>query len=153
MVPLPAPSLSLRLRSAKPFPLPSPTPMVVAQWINNQYYFSQVNQRHFGAQSKVTHNIVGHFGVVQGNMSDLMNGLPLQSLRYSAKEIYHQPLRLSVFIQAPLAKVIAAIEQVDIAKTLIYNRWVYALVVDPVDKCIYVHDEGQWKVVTVGENV
>lgn len=126
-------------------------PMVVAQWINNQYYFSQVNQSHFGAQSKVTHNIVGHFGVMQGNSSDLMNGLPWQSLRLSSDDIYHQPLRLSVFIQAPLAKVKVAIEQVEIAKTLIHNRWVYALVVDPIDKVIYAYQDGEWQIVTIGE--
>ena len=42
-------------------------PMVVTQWINNHYYFSTVDNEVFGGGSKITHNVTGNFGVVQGN--------------------------------------------------------------------------------------
>ena len=57
-------------------------PMVVTQWINNHYYFSTVDNDVFGGGSKITHNITGKFGVVQGNGGDLKMGLPLQSLKH-----------------------------------------------------------------------
>ena len=46
-------------------------PMVVASWINLQYYGSTVNNRLFGSGNKVLHNVVGTFGVWQGNGGDL----------------------------------------------------------------------------------
>jgi uncharacterized protein YbcC (UPF0753/DUF2309 family) len=58
----------------------------------------------FLAGVKITHNITGKFAVVQG-MEDIKMGLPLQSVMESDLEMYHQPLRLSVAIQAPLARV------------------------------------------------
>ena len=54
-------------------------PMVVAQWINAQYLFSTLDNVSFGAGSKVTQNITGKLGVMQGNASDLMHGLPQQT--------------------------------------------------------------------------
>jgi uncharacterized protein YbcC (UPF0753/DUF2309 family) len=51
-------------------------PMVVASWINLQYYGSTVNNRTFGAGNKVLHNVVGQLGVLEGNAGDLKVGLP-----------------------------------------------------------------------------
>ncbi len=91
-------------------------PMVVTQWINNHYYFSTVDNDVFGGGSKITHNITGNFGVVQGNGGDLKMGLPLQSLNESDTEMYHQPLRLSVVIHAPLNRVSEIIVKIKILK-------------------------------------
>lgn len=51
-------------------------PMVVTQWINNHYYFSSVDNDNYGGGSKITHNVTGRFGVMQGNGGDLKRGLP-----------------------------------------------------------------------------
>ena len=107
-------------------------PMVVTQWINNHYYFSTVDNKTFGGGSKITHNITGKFGVVQGNGGDLKMGLPLQSLSQSDDEMYHQPLRLSVIIVAPLERVSNILTQNDHLKTLVDNEWIYLLVMDPL---------------------
>ena len=106
-------------------------PMVVTQWINNHYYFSTVDNEKFGAGSKITHNITGKFGVMQGNGSDLTKGLPLQSLKMSDSEMYHQPLRLSVVIETPIDRVEKILEEQPHLKSLLDNEWIYLLVINP----------------------
>jgi hypothetical protein len=109
-------------------------PMVVTQWINNHYYFSTVDNNTFGGGSKITHNITGKFGVVQGNGGDLKMGLPLQSLFGSDDAMYHQPLRLSVIIQAPITRVSEILVRNENLKTLCDNEWMYLMVMDPTQK-------------------
>jgi hypothetical protein len=107
-------------------------PMVVTQWINNHYYFSTVDTDGFGGGSKITHNITGKFGVVQGNGGDLKMGLPLQSLCSADDEMYHRPLRLSVVIQAPISKVTHILSRNENLKSLLDNEWIHLLVMDPL---------------------
>lgn len=109
-------------------------PMVVTQWINNHYYFSSVDVERFGSGSKITHNVTGMFGVVQGNGGDLKTGLPLQSLRATDNEIYHQPLRLSVMIEAPVERVTDILNRNENLRTLLDNQWIYLIVNDPSGK-------------------
>jgi uncharacterized protein YbcC (UPF0753/DUF2309 family) len=106
-------------------------PMVVTQWINNHYYFSTVDNNTYGGGSKITHNITGKFGVVQGNGGDLKIGLPLQSLFESDDAFYHQPLRLSVTIQAPITRVAEILSRNSNLKTLLDNEWIYLMFMDP----------------------
>ncbi len=75
-------------------------PMVVANWINMQYYASTVDPMHFGSGNKAIHNVVGRFGVLSGNGGDLMTGLPWQSL-HDGVNYQHHPLRLLVVLAAP----------------------------------------------------
>jgi uncharacterized protein YbcC (UPF0753/DUF2309 family) len=76
-------------------------PMVVANWINLQYYGSTVDNVAFGSGNKVLHNVVGTLGVLEGNGGDLRTGLPWQSVHDGARYV-HEPLRLNVFIEAPI---------------------------------------------------
>ena len=108
-------------------------PMVVTQWINNHYYFSTVDNKTFGGGSKITHNITGRFGVLQGNGGDLKMGLPLQSINETDSEIYHQPLRLSVIINAPITVIIDILSRNKNLKALLDNEWIYLMVIDPRD--------------------
>ena len=121
-------------------------PMVVTQWINNHYYFSTVDNDRFGGGSKITHNITGKFGVVQGNGGDLKMGLPLQSLNASDTEMYHQPLRLSVLVQAPVERVNEILSKNENLKSLLDNEWIYLLVMDPLqgNKTLKYHKGLQW---------
>ena len=85
----------------------------------------------FGGGSKITQNITGKFGVIQGNGGDLKMGLPLQSLFASDAEMYHQPLRLSVIIQAPISRVSEILINNNHLKNLLDNEWIYLIVIDP----------------------
>ena len=106
-------------------------PMVVTQWINSQYYFSTVDNVNFGSGSKITHNIVGNFGVMQGNASDLYTGLALQSVMSADDELYHRPLRLRVFIFSPVERVRKIISKNTVLQNLFYNEWIRLVVLDP----------------------
>lgn len=100
-------------------------PMVVANWINMQYYASVVDNRRFGSGNKVLHNVVGGaIGVLEGNGGDLRVGLPLQSL-HDGKRWIHEPLRLSVFIEAPQAPMDDIIARHDLVRQLVENDWLH----------------------------
>jgi len=100
-------------------------PMVVANWINMQYYGSVVDNPRFGSGNKVLHNIVGGaIGVLEGNGGDLRVGLPLQSL-HDGKRWVHEPLRLSVFIEAPEAAMDDIIARHDLVRQLVENGWLH----------------------------
>lgn len=108
-------------------------PMVVTQWINNHYYFSTVDNDTFGSGSKITHNITGGYGVVQGNGGDLKMGLPLQSLQETDVQVYHEPLRLTVVIQAPRARVTDILTRNTNLQMMLDNQWIYLFIIDPTD--------------------
>lgn len=76
-------------------------PMIVANWINLQYFASMTNPEVYGAGNKLLHSVVGgHLGVVEGNGTDLRIGLPIQSL-HDGRLWRHEPLRLNVVVDAP----------------------------------------------------
>jgi uncharacterized protein YbcC (UPF0753/DUF2309 family) len=105
-------------------------PMVVANWINMQYYGSVVDNRRFGSGNKVLHNVAGGaIGVLEGNGGDLRVGLPLQSL-HDGKRWVHEPLRLSVFIEAPEAAIDDIISRHDLVRQLVENGWLHLFRID-----------------------
>ncbi|ELZ23034.1 hypothetical protein C477_02935 [Haloterrigena salina JCM 13891] len=107
-------------------------PLVVTQWINNQYYFATVDNAVYGSGSKITQNPIGNVGVLQGNGGDLMTGLPLQSLKVDDDRPYHQPLRLTAVIHAPVDRVTEILREHEDVRTLLDNGWIGDLtVVDP----------------------
>ncbi|MGM0389383.1 MAG: DUF2309 domain-containing protein [Natrinema limicola] len=126
-------------------------PMVVTQWINTQYYFSTVDNAVYGSGSKVTHNPVGNVGVYQGNGGDLMTGLPLQSLMAADDEPYHQPLRLSTVIQAPVERVGSILADHQELTELLNNDWLSLTVVDPTQDHRAFHYEEDLEWVPVSE--
>ena len=121
-------------------------PVVVTQWINAQYYFSTVDNAAYGSGSKVTHNPVGNIGVYQGNGGDLMTGLPQQSVMSADDEPYHQPLRLSTVVHAPVERVTDVLADRETVAELFDNGWLSLTVVDPTRDHRAFHYEGglQW---------
>lgn len=123
-------------------------PLIVAQWINSQYLFSTIDNINFGAGSKITHNVVGKIGVMQGNGSDLMHGLPLQSVNLNDDNNYHKPSRLITIIYAPKEKTLKVINKSKKVKNLILNDWIIFYNIDPIDKKAYlINNEMNLKVV------
>jgi uncharacterized protein YbcC (UPF0753/DUF2309 family) len=106
-------------------------PMVVAQWINCQYLFSTVDNHRYGSGDKVTQNVLGGIGVVQGNGGDLRVGLPRQSLFADDGQPFHTPQRLLTVVLAPLEHVETIVEANDILGQLFGNGWVQLVVIDP----------------------
>lgn len=104
-------------------------PMVVASWINLQYYGSTVNNRAFGSGNKVLHNVVGQLGVLEGNSGDLKVGLPWQSV-HDGERFVHEPLRLNVFIEAPEDVLSQMIDTHASVRQLVDNGWVHLFRID-----------------------
>lgn len=106
-------------------------PMVVAHWINAQYYFSTVDPDVFGAGTKTTQTVVGGFGVMQGNGSDLMTGLPRQSVLRPDGTPQHEALRLLTVVHAPIERIEAIIKRNALLQRLFDNEWVAIAALPP----------------------
>jgi uncharacterized protein YbcC (UPF0753/DUF2309 family) len=104
-------------------------PVVVASWINLQYFASSVSPSAFGSGDKVLHNVVGQLGVVLGNGGDLQIGLPHQSV-HNGEQLEHEPLRLSVIIDAPMSSIQTVVGRHELLQHLIFNDWIAVYSID-----------------------
>ncbi len=112
-------------------------PLVVAQWINAQYYFSASAPGIFGAGDKTTHNVVGDVGVLTGAHGDLRVGLPWQSMfredpdrGVSAASLVHEPVRLLAVVSADPDLVVRIVERAAQLRQLVSNEWIQLICLD-----------------------
>ncbi|MBC3193948.1 DUF2309 domain-containing protein [Pseudonocardia sp. C8] len=99
-------------------------PLVVAHWINSQYYFATVDPQSFGAGSKTLHNVTGGgLGVMTGHTSDLQPGLPWQSLT-DGHHARHEPQRLLAIVQAPLPRLDTLIARHTMLHHMFSHDWI-----------------------------
>lgn len=105
-------------------------PVVVASWINLQYFASTVDNDTFGCGTKVLHNRVGSLGVVLGNGGDLRTGLSVQSVHAPDGSWYHEPLRLQVIVEAPKDRIEAVLAAHAGIRDLVENDWVRLFALD-----------------------
>ena len=120
-------------------------PVLVAHWINFQYYASTVDNARYGCGDKTLHNIVGgHLGVFEGNGGDLRIGLSLQSL-HDGERWVHAPLRLAVFIEAPRAALDQVLEKHAKLRELVDNEWLHLFQLDVAERGVFVRRHGGWK--------
>jgi hypothetical protein len=105
-------------------------PLVVASWINLQYYASTVDPQVFGSGRKALHNVVGRHGVQLGNRSDLKAGLPWESV-HDGCDFVHEPLRLTAIVEAPVERIDAVLERHEGVRTLVENEWIHLMARDP----------------------
>jgi uncharacterized protein YbcC (UPF0753/DUF2309 family) len=111
-------------------------PMVVTHWINMQYWASTADNHRYGSGNKVLHNVVGgRLGVFEGAGGDLRTGLALQSV-HDGTDWVHEPLRLSVVIQAPTEAIDAIIAKHALVADLVSNEWIFLYQIDPADGAI-----------------
>jgi len=105
-------------------------PMIVGTWISLQYYGSVVDNRVFGCGNKVLHNVVGRLGVLEGSGGDLRSGLPWQSI-HDGVRLIHEPLRLSVFIAAPVDAINTIIARHEAVRHLFDHGWAHLFAMGP----------------------
>ena len=99
-------------------------PVVVASWISLQYYGSTIAPDMFGGGNKLLHNVVGGIGVVEGNGGRLRAGLPLQAVNDGDRNA-HEPLRLSVMIEAPREEISGILDRHPEVRALFDNGWLH----------------------------
>ena len=101
-------------------------PMVVASWINLQYFASTVDNRNLGSGDKTLHDVAARIGVVEGSRGDLRVGLPLQSL-HDGQRWVHEPARLSVVIEAPIPAIDAVLRRHQSVRALADGGWLHLM--------------------------
>ena len=78
-----------------------------------------------GSGNKLLHNVVGgNLGVFEGNGGDLRIGLSRQSLHDGVRWI-HDPLRLTVVIDAPKSAIEQVLEKHAAVRQLVTNGWLH----------------------------
>jgi len=104
-------------------------PVVVASWISLQYYGSTVAPQVFGGGNKLLHNVAGGVGVFEGNGGPMRAGLPWQSV-HDGERYVHEPLRLSVCIEAPREAMTEVLQRHEGVRALFDNRWLHLFALD-----------------------
>jgi uncharacterized protein YbcC (UPF0753/DUF2309 family) len=124
-------------------------PVVVASWISLQYYGSTVAPGILGAGNKLLHNVTGGITVVEGNGGSARVGLPWQSV-YDGNGYAHDPLRLSVCIEAPREAMTTILAAHDHVRQLFDNSWMHLFAIDEAGRLAWKYDgDLQWAKVHV----
>jgi hypothetical protein len=122
-------------------------PMVVASWINLQYYASTVDNEVFGSGDKVLQNVVGRHGVMLGNRSDLKTGLPWQSV-HDGERYVHEPMRLTVVVAASRDRIERVLANRPEVRELVDNGWVHLIAWSPDEDAFHAWSgQGGWRAV------
>lgn len=98
-------------------------PVLVAAWINLQYYGARVAPSAFGGGNKLLQNVVGGVGVMDGISGQLRGGPSEQSLS-DAGRFMHEPLRLQVRVAASPSMIERALSRSPIIRTMVSNNWI-----------------------------
>ena len=98
----------------------------VGAGINLEYYFSTVNNERFGCGTKVPHNVVGMFAVMEGASSDLRTGLPRQMIEI------HEAVRLQVLVEAKTSILEQIYARQESLRELIAGGWIFSAPRTPI---------------------
>jgi uncharacterized protein YbcC (UPF0753/DUF2309 family) len=116
-------------------------PLIVGEWISMEHYFSTVDNRVYGSDTKVIHNVVGGFGVMLGSGGDIQTGLPKQTVM-AGEARYHDPLRLLVVMQAPTERIEEVIQRHHALQHLFDHGWVNLVALDPPTGSFHLYRAG-----------
>ncbi|TYP65931.1 hypothetical protein A9A71_113206 [Stutzerimonas stutzeri] len=119
-------------------------PVVVASWISLQYYGSTVAAPLFGGGNKLIHNVTGGIGVVEGNGGRLRAGLPWQAVHDGTRPA-HDPLRLTVMLDAPTSAVDAVLSRHPQVAALFDNGWLHLLTLEAGRIDARYHPRNGWR--------
>ena len=106
----------------------------VGAGINLEYYFSTVDNQGYGSGTKITHNVSGFLGVMEGAGSDLRTGLPKQMIEI------HEAMRLQVIVEAKTEVLTEIYMRQPPLQELIGNGWLLLTAIDPDSGVIDVFD-------------
>jgi len=121
-------------------------PVVVASWISLQYYGSTVAPTVFGGGNKLLHNVTGGIGVLEGNGGVMRAGLSWQSV-HDGERYVHEPLRLSVCIEAPREAMTEILKRHEGVRALFDNRWLHLFALDETGQMAWRYTgDLQWSV-------
>lgn len=109
----------------------------VGAGISLEYYFSSVDNERYGCGSKITHNLTGLFGVMDGADSDLRTGLPQQMIEI------HEPMRLLVVVEQEPEVLSAIVARQPALQELIGNAWITVAAQSPTSGAIHRYLPGQ----------
>lgn len=97
----------------------------VCAGINLEYYFSTVDNRHYGSGSKLPHNLASMLGVMEGASSDLRTGLYQQMIEI------HEPMRLLFVIETSEDAMRSIMERHEGISRLCHGDWIQLALIDP----------------------
>lgn len=97
----------------------------VCEGINMLYTLSAIDNRGWGAGTKLPHNVTSLLGVMDGAASDLRFGLPWQGVDI------HQPVRLLFVVEASAEAVLHVIRRNPLIDQVCRNEWIRLAVLDP----------------------
>ena len=106
----------------------------VGAGISLEYYFSTVNNDRYGCGSKITHNMTGFLGVMEGASSDLRTGLPRQMIEI------HEAMRLQVIVEAKTDILTEIYKRQPPLQELIGKGWLLLSAKNPDSEEIHVFD-------------
>lgn len=109
----------------------------VGAGISLEYYFSTADNENYGSGSKVTHNVTGYVGVMEGAGSDLRTGLPRQMIEI------HEAMRLLVVVEHTLEVITAIYQRQPPLQELVGGRWVTVVAKDPDTGAMHLFDPAQ----------
>ena len=102
----------------------------VGAGISLEYYFSASNDEGYGCGSKVTHNVTGMLGVLEGTSSDLRTGLPRQMVEI------HEAMRLLVVVEQTTELLTAIYQRQPAVAELVGGAWVQLAALDPETRAL-----------------
>ncbi len=82
--------------------------------------------------------------MIEGNGGDLRQGLSIQSL-HDGQRWMHEPLRLSVFIEAPAEAIDGVIVSNDTVRHLVVNEWLFLFRIADDGQVLRRLPEGGWQ--------
>jgi len=106
----------------------------VGAGINLEYYFSTIDNERFGCGTKVPHNVIGLFGVMEGAASDLRTGLPKQMVEI------HEPMRLQILVEAKTTVLEQIYHRQESIRELVAGGWVHLSAKDPDSGEIFIFE-------------
>ncbi len=110
--------------------------------INLEYYFSTTDQRKYGCDTKIPHNINGLNSVINGYMSDLLLGLPIQMTEI------HEPIKLKVLIEAPPDVIQLTLKNLPEIYHELENEWFCLAALDPSTRKVFSWKKGNFHTTT-----